>query len=396
MSRPRFASAISERPTASAATDAVCGILRETLGPEPVDLLVAFVTPAFHRELDRVIATLRRRLTPRALLGSVTTGVLGDGKEVEGTPAVTALAGRLPGVRLDPFSYDRLGWPAVGTDAAALRGSLLGDPDREDVRLLLLLADPFSAPMVRLLPAINDALPGVPVVGGMVSGADRPTENRLVLDGEVLETGAVGLAISGPARVDCAVSQGCKPIGDAHLVTRGRHHLIQELGRRPVTEVVRETLDRLDERDRASFERQPLLGRVTSEYKERFGRGDFLVRNILGTDADSGSIAVHDAIRVGQTVQFHIRDRRTAEEDLRLLLDNQTLHGPPAAVFTATCDGRGVRLFGEPHMEPRMIRERVGPVPHAGFFAAGEIGPVGGRNFLHGLTSSMAVFREVE
>jgi small ligand-binding sensory domain FIST len=139
-----------------------------------------------------------------------------------------------------------------------------------------------------------------------------------------------------------------------------------------------------------------LIGTVIDEYKDRFGRGDFLVRSILGMDQKKEAIAVGDTPRVGQTVQFHVRDAATAHEDLQLLLDAQQLKEAPLGAMLFTCNGRGARLFKDGRNDVQTIRDRLGDLPLAGFFAAGEIGPIGGRCFVHGHTASLALVRTRE
>jgi len=238
----------------------------------------------------------------------------------------------------------------------------------------------------------------VPTVGGMASAASQSGDNGLLLNGRVLDEGAVGVAIGGRhIRVDCTVSQGCRPIGEPWVITRARHNLIQEVGGQPIMDAVQQTAREAESEDRALVQEHGLLvGRVINEYKSRFGRGDFLIRNILGADQDTGYIAVSDLMRIGQTIQFHVRDRHTAEEDLRLLLQNQKLHGPASGALLCTCNGRGQRLFHQPALESSLVREAFGHAPLAGFFASGEVGPVGDVNFLHGFTASLAVFRSVD
>ena len=125
-------------------------------------------------------------------------------------------------------------------------------------------------------------------------------------------------------------------------------------------------------------------------------RGDFLVRNVLGLDRSSGALAITDRVRVGQTVQFHVRDAQTADEDLRALLqqDRATHTRPPAGALLFSCNGRGMRLFPQPDHDAAAVRAAVGDVPLAGLFAQGELGPVGGRNFIHGFTASLALFED--
>ncbi|HXQ59133.1 MAG TPA: FIST C-terminal domain-containing protein, partial [Acidimicrobiales bacterium] len=162
-------------------------------------------------------------------------------------------------------------------------------------------------------------------------------------------------------------------------------------GRPALEQVLTQARDALSEQEMVLLETGGLhLGRVINEHKEHFDRGDFLVRNVAGADRATGAIAVGDTIAVGTVVQFHLRDAATADEDLHALVGAQ--RADAALVFT--CNGRGTRLFGEPHHDVRVLSEHLGAVPMAGFFAAGELGPVGGRNFLHGFTASVALLRE--
>jgi small ligand-binding sensory domain FIST len=327
------------------------------------------------------------------MLGVTAESVLGVDQELEGLAGMAAMAFRLPGVRLHTWSYRPDHDAALLTDPEAMRQRLGLD---DELRTVIMLADPFSTPMTRLLPAIvacGDRGAPVPVVGGLSSGASQPGNNALVFNDEMFTSGGIGVTVAGPIGVDIIVSQGCRPIGKPLVITSAQGNVIQELGGGPPVEAIQKLPATLDERERALLSGGLLLGTVIDEYKDRFGRGDFLVRNILGFDKKRGAIAVGDLPRVGQTVQFHVRDAETAHEDLQLLLDAQQLKEPPLGGLLFTCNGRGSRLFEGQHHDIQTIRDRLGELPLAGFFAAGEIGPVGKRSFLHGHTASLAVFR---
>jgi len=392
----QFASAISDDEETDEALAEVLQALAEQLGEGPGDLAIVFVSPHHRRDMQLIVDQVQQELQPRVALGSTAAGVLGAGFELEGRPGLTILAGRLPGVVMHPFSHHDFDWPDVKANPEALRDSILGIDEAmslDEVKAVLLLADPFTTPMVKLMPALNDALPGVPIIGGMASAASEPGDNRLIYNGRVFEQGAVGVAIGGPVQVDTIVSQGCRPIGEPGLITKAHKNLIQEIGQKPALAVIEQTAEEADEEVRDLLQHGVFIGRVINEYKDHFGRGDFLIRNIIGADRTSGYIAISDFVRVGQTVQFHVRDKRTAEEDLRLLLQTQLLHDAPAGVLMCTCNGRGRNLFDQPNAESAMVRDTLGDVPIAGFFAAGEIGPIGQSNFVHGFTASLAVFR---
>jgi small ligand-binding sensory domain FIST len=272
--------------------------------------------------------------------------------------------------------------------------------DRERASMLI-LADPYSFPMDRFLKELNDSLPRVPAVGGMASGGMGPGQN-LLITGEGLESGgAVGVVLEGGIEVRSVVSQGCRPVGAPWVVTESHEHMIKGLGGKPALDVLIRTLQDLEPKDQQLFQRQPFLGVAIDPNKSHFERGDFLVRGILGLQAQEKAIAVADTLRRGQTVQFLVRDAESASEDLTHLMDTQGggALGSPQETHTAgallfSCNGRGTNMFPGPDHDISAVRSGLkSEVPVAGFFAMGEIGPVGGRNFLHGFTASVAVFR---
>jgi small ligand-binding sensory domain FIST len=376
------------RDMESALADVV-GRVAEGLGggPSPADLALVFASPDHAGALDRIAERVRGGGLARHVIGCTGESIVGEGREVEGSSALSIWAARLPGIALTPrrLTFDErglLGWEAPAPDAPR--------------PTLILLGDPFSYPTDPFLKQLNEEAQGVRVVGGMASASQVPRGNRLLLDGEVFEEGAVAVEVGGGLALRTVVSQGCRPVGRHLIVTRAERNVIRELGRRPALEVLREIFEELDDDDQERVQQGLHIGRVINEYQESFQRGDFLVRNVLGAD-DSGGIAINDLIRVGQTVEFHVRDADSADEDLRTLLENERLARPSARVRGAllfSCNGRGTRLFPESNHDVGLIDRLIGPVPVAGFFAMGELGPVGGQNFVHGFTASVVLFEE--
>ena len=265
---------------------------------------------------------------------------------------------------------------------------------RETAGAHLLICDPFTFPADGLLAHLNEQVPGAVVMGGMASAALRPRQSRLFLDDRVLSSGAVGVHLPH-AEVHPLVAQGCRPIGDAYIITQAEGNVIRELGGRPPLVRLREMAAALPSRDQELLAQGLQLGLVIDEYRTEPGQGDFLIRGVVGADPDSGAIAVGDEIQVGQTVQFHVRDAESADEDLRRALERESavLDGRrPAGALLFTCNGRGSRLFTEPDHDAGLIAAVLGDIPVAGFFCAGELGPVGGQNFLHTFTASIALF----
>jgi len=265
-------------------------------------------------------------------------------------------------------------------------------PGRAPVHLMI--CDPFTFPADLLLGHLNEAAAGVLVVGGNASGAAEPGQTVLFHDRSVRRDGAVGARLPGSVTVRTLVSQGCRPIGQSFVVTRAEDNVLLELAGRPPLERLRETVGALAPPDRELVTHGIHVGRVIDEYKPEHELGDFLIRGVVGADPETGAIAVGEHLEVGQTVQFHVRDAATADDELRSLLQREVhaLPRPPAGALLFTCNGRGTRMFPTPDHDARMVSSFLGDVPMAGLFCAGELGPVGGRNFLHGFTASLAIF----
>jgi small ligand-binding sensory domain FIST len=362
-----FAAALSEHPIAVHATGEVVGSVLDELGGPP-DVATLFVTGAHVGAFEDIAAAVQQTLRPRAFIGATAVSVLGGAREVEEQPAVSLWAGPVPGcraVRLNGFGDDL---PADGT--------------------ALVLADPTSFPVADFLERTAQDRPDLTVIGGVASAGFAPGANRLTVDGITETSGAAALFFDRDVEITSVVSQGCRPIGDPLTVTRAEGNIIREIAGKPALARLEALLGSLDE-DELAMARQGLhVGRVIDEHKADFGRGDFLIRNVLGGDREVGAIAIGEEVSIGDTVQFQLRDAASADEDLRLLLDGHQADG--AIVFT--CNGRGYRLFGEVDHDAAVVSRAIGNTAVAGMFCAGEIGPVGGRSFLHGFTASVALF----
>lgn len=394
---------LSANIDASLAAEQACEQAAALVKPGEADLVLIFAGGKHGQELDDIAQIVRSTLEPGTLIGVTGEGVVAGDVEFERQPAVSLFAASLPGTSLHPFSYRDLPHVRDG-DPEALREAARVAGARRDLRATLFFADPFSVPAAAAVSTLSgtrtvvEGLKRAPVIGGMASGAAKPGGNILILNDQVMRAGGVGVAIRGDIAVDALVSQGCRPIGRPLIVTAAQRNIIKTLGGVKAMDALREIINELDAEDRDLLPNGVFVGRVIDEYKSRFGRGDFLIRGVLGVDNGSGSIAVGDLVRVGQTIQFHLRDAKTATEDLELLLSSQQLQTPPTGGLLFTCNGRGTRLFGDAHHDASRVSRTLGldperPMPLAGFFAAGEIGPIGESSFLHGHTASLALFR---
>jgi small ligand-binding sensory domain FIST len=355
---------------------------RSGLGEAEVSLAV-LVTSRHHAPSAEVASeVLRLEAGAERVIGCVAETVVGGDREIEDGPAVAVWLASLP----EPVETFHMEFVRT-SEGGLLAGYRFG----EGPGSCLLIGDPYSFPTDLLLEHLNERFPGTVVMGGMASGGTRPGETRLFLDDRVVDSGAVGASLSG-IRIRALVSQGCRPIGEVYTVTRAEGNVVHELGGMSPLQRLQELVDTVAPRDRELLARGLHVGRVIDEYTTDPGRGDFLVRGVMGVDAQSGAMAVGDRVDVGESIQFHVRDEATADEDLRTLLEQQ--EEPAAGALLFTCNGRGSRLFSVPDHDASLVSEKLGGVPLAGFNCAGEIGPVGGKNFLHGFTASIALLTE--
>ncbi|MCH2142467.1 MAG: FIST C-terminal domain-containing protein [Phycisphaerales bacterium] len=389
-------SATTEHHDTRTAADEIASAVHDGMNGRSPDLVMLMASFHHAAALPDACNDLRRMIVPGHLLAATAESVLGDDRELEGLAGMSALAMRFrtehQRIRMTPWRttpWDPV--PLSQPDALAARIDAASDTQG-----VIMFADPFSTPSSRMLPAIGGCLGGthfIPVTGGLLSGASQPSCNRLILDDVVQDAGAIGLTISGDLQVDTVVSQGCRPVGPTIVVTNCDQNVLTGLNGRPALDTIHDVLAELPDQERELLSGGLLIGRALDAGKKRLGRGDFVVRNVLGIDKEKKAIAVSELPRIGQTIQVHLRDAQAAHEDLQLLLDGQQLHDPPLAALVTTCNSRGEQLFGGVGHDTAIIRGRLESPPLAGFFAAGEFGPLGGTNIIHGHTVVTTLFR---
>jgi small ligand-binding sensory domain FIST len=356
------------------------------LGEHTIDLAVVFASGAHLAHPEATLEGVHEALAPEVLIGCGAGGVVGDGREIEGATAVTVWAAAFANGFVSTFHAE----VTEVEDGVAIAGV----PDLQGAGGAILLPDPYSFPTDAVLAELAERAPGVPVLGGVSSARTLRGQAALFLGDRVVSGGAVGVRFDGVELLPC-VSQGATPIGPELEITSGEGRLIKELGGRPALGALRRVLDGLDGAEREMLAEGMLLGIVVDNGPDDHQHGDFLVRSVLGGDPETGTIAVGATIVEGQVVRVHARDAASADRDLHdaLSLRRRALGSDvPAGALMFTCNGRGRRMFGRPDHDAAAVVDELGDVPTAGFFAAGEIGPVGGENFLHGFTATVAVF----
>lgn len=355
----------------------------EPLGGQRPDLVCAFVCGDDPAQVAAAGQRVAAVTGAPATLGCSAGGVIGAGRAVEAASAVSVWAAVLPETVVRTFHLEVL--------RADSGPAVVGMPPRRgDESVGILLTDPYSFPADGVVERLNDTMVGLPFVGGVASGATRPGQTRLFLDGRVVDRGAVGALLCGPLRVSSVVSQGCRPVGPAMTVTRAAGNVLLELAGTSAVGKVRSVLAGLDPQDQALASRGLHIGVAMDEYAEEHDLGDFLIRAVLGAD-ERGGVVVGDVVEVGRTVRLQVRDADSADADLRRLLDRsvRAQGGRTEGALVFSCNGRGTHLFPLADHDVLVVRERLRTTAAAGFFAGGEIGPVGGRNHLHGFTASV-------
>jgi small ligand-binding sensory domain FIST len=376
---------IAEDPV-RAGTEAGAGAGAALGGAKP-DLALVFASGAHLATPERLLAGVHETLAPNVLVGCAAGGVLGSGRELESGTAVSVWATSFgAGGHAQPFHAT-----LIEEDGSA---AIEGMPELDGASGAILLADPYTFPTDAALTYFAAEHPALPVLGGLASGQTVDGSVSLFVGDEAPVGGAVGVSLEGVEMLPC-VSQGAAPLGREVTITAADRNVIHELAGRPALETVERIIAELPLRERALIASGLLLGIVIDGGKPEYEQGDFLVRGVLGADPDNGSLVVGASVREGQVVRLHARDARSADEDLKraLRMHTQALAGaPPAGALVFSCNGRGRAMFGEPDHDARTVEDEFRGAPVAGFFAAGEIGPVGGRSFLHGFTATLAVF----
>ncbi|MBV9580780.1 MAG: FIST C-terminal domain-containing protein [Chloroflexi bacterium] len=368
----------------AALASALGGALKPLHGEAP-DLLLMFASAAYAGDYPELLGAALEDSRTTELVGCSASAVIAGERELETEPGIAALALTLPPGGLLNVRY---------VTADDVHDANLAGMPAEQCRGVVVLADPFTTDVGTLIETLEHEYAEAPIIGGLATGSPAVRSTWVFHQDVAAQDGAVVIGVGGSLRLRPLVSQGCEPIGEPWTVTDADRHIVRGIGGRPAYEVLSETVNELDPERREHVNTSLRVGLAMNEYRDEFKRGDFLIRNLMGADPRSGAIAVAGEPRVGQTLQFQILDARAADQELRQML-RPLSDGASTAALLFACNGRGAGLFGTPDHDARTVREVLGPVPLAGLFCNGEIGPVGGTTFLHGYTASLGLLEEV-
>lgn len=390
----RWASAVDTDSSLRAAVEHTAESVYLGLGRREPDLAVVFVSAEHAAHFEAVPALLRREFENVFVFGCSGSGVIGNGREIQDRPAFSLTGAVLPDVRIKGVHLDAAQVPPVFADPRIWQDALRVCPDQDPA--FLLLADPFSFEIEHFIRGLDRVYPSAAKIGGQASGARQFGGNCLYLGERTHRSGAIALALTGNVQLDPVIAQGCRPVGEPMFVTNAHDTLIRELDGRSPRQMLTQLYERLTPQERDVCSESLLLGLALHDGDD-FSNHEFLIRNVLGMDPQSGALWVSAAIAPHAVVQFHLRDAATSAQDLERTLTAyraaQTGR-PPAGALLFSCSGRGVTLYGQADHDSNAFRRLVADVPIGGLFCDGEVGPVHHSTWLHGYTSAFAVFKE--
>jgi len=355
---------------------------RELMQGRNADLVLLFTTPDWAPCLEDLVEVVKIGARCPLVVGTSADGIIARRVEEEAKSGVSIVGLALP-------------------EGASARVEIIESWDRPPARLddpggWIILANPFHLDAAGWSETWHQAHRDIPTYGGLASGGREPESIFLLGEGGRIDEPAIAIGFSG-LELEGVVSQGCRPIGQPYTITGADGNIVSGIGSKPAFDMLEAAFNSLEEEEKKGAQGNILAGLAMSEYLERFARGDFLVRSILGGDRENGALALAASPQVGQTLQFQLRDAHSAHEDLEELLELHRLGSPlgnPFAGLLFSCTGRGEHLFGEAHHDALAVEEAFPGLEMAGFFCNGEIGPVSGKAHIHGFTASLALLRE--
>ncbi len=353
------------------------------------DLAVVFATVEYQEDYGQLFHTIHAISGCDHLVGCSGMSVLTSAGEFEGESAVAVLVLRSDEVTAKPFLVSSDDSAPIG---AAIRESISSEIHENS--LLVVLPDVRSVSPEALVHQIGEDGRRLPIVGGAASGSPDGQYIYGWRDEEVVESGIAGMLLTGAFHTEIGVAQGCQPIGQLLEINRAEGNVIYEVNGNPALDALQGALESLTSEELRQSGRVVFIGIAMDRENPAPRRGDFLVRNLVGYDQESGAIAVSEEVSEGQFVQFHLRNSFAAKKEIQeiaLDLHERTLEQPPAFGMYFNCLGRGKGLYGEANHDIQIIKQRFPELPVIGFFGNAEFAPIGGKNFAHAYTGALVL-----
>ncbi len=367
----------TERGIEQAAEDAVARAAEGLEGQRP-DWCVVFATAEHAPGMPRLLGALAEAAGTPYVVGCSAAGVVVGDAEVEEGPAVGVLAVSSDTIRSTPFLFHDDGDHGL-TAGIRIGQRLMGSRGTGD--LVVVWPDPFHVSGDRLLEGLDATLQGVPVVGGAASSRGGK-ETTIQFCGAEVSGGAVsGMRLGGEFRHQVAITQGCRPISEPLLVTRSHENLILEVEGEPAVEALRARAPAEMFDDPIRILEDLFVGILPDVEGETIRPGDYLVRNIVAADPDTGILAIADHVEEGQSILFAVREPHAARHDLARMTERVRSGRGDLEYrfgFYFNCLGRGSALYGRRGVDAAHLTAAFPGVPLLGFFSNAEIAPMRG------------------
>lgn len=390
-----WCSSVSNSPSFDRALEDITRDISVKLGNKKADLAIVFISSHHSSDYEEVTNKIKNAIKCDKVIGCSASGVIGEGQEFEYLPGISIIVASLPNVQITPFHFyqDELPSPDEGPKSWEKIVCKVG----EDPETIMLFPDPFSIRTEYILDGLDFAFPRSKTIGALASGGNKPGQNALFVNEKTYYKGSCGLLISGNFELDVLVAQSCRPIGEPMIVTQSSNNVIHELdGELPIV-AIKKLYDEASDEDKEYMNNALQIGMLMDRLSNNRDKIQYMIRNISSIDKDTGSITIGESITDGQIIQFHLRDSGVAQEELKKMLSeyHQEKNKTIKSTLMFSSVGRGKYLLGKSHHDINLYKNVIdNNSPVTGFFSNGEISPIGDRTFLHGYTSSFAIFKE--
>ena len=371
----RFAGSICENYDEPEEVEQMCSQIKAQLGGEHPDLALVFASAPKYPKFEEVLPDLHRQLGFRTVVGCSGAGVIGAGRELESGPGLSVLAANCDTDSMHSFAFSDK--QACGKDATpeSLAEAMGADPEEYEDGLMLIFIDPLTVSTEYALSMLDAVYPSVMKFGALVSGGHEYGENRMFFGDELRHHGAVGLLMKQKFDADTIVSGSEEPVGPSMVITKSSRNEIHRLDDRSPMSVLEEIFLNTDPLSQLRMKRTLVVG---LESNGVLMDPDYVMRNIMDMDQETGAMMIGDLVEEGQALQFHVRDGELASRRLSQNLNNYASHVRDRgknvdAMLCFNSVARGYRMFEEDDHDAKIIAERFADVPMAGFFSNGEI-----------------------
>lgn len=358
----------------------------------PVTFAQLFTTPDCSEQAKEIMEIVQIYAHAPTVIGCSASGLIASDQEVENEAGFCIALYHLPDTKVHAVHLPIETFAATNR-AERFKATL--DDSSNTINAWMLFASSESIGNESWLPDWDHATRHRTTIGGFACAATNESASSLYLNGNILTDGAVALGLEGAVTIEPLLSQGCRPVGSAWPITQAKHNIIHEIGNRPILEVLRDTLEGMSQQDQQKAQGNIFIGLVLDEYQANFSTGDFLVRNLAAIDPQTGAVAIATPPRVGQNLQFQIRDAHSASHDLEQHLKAKASELAQRTIYgSCLCDciGRGTSLYGVPDHDVAIIHDTFSELPIVGLFCNGEFATSQNRTLLHGYAASLGLF----